>query len=149
MKKLLIGFVVVLGLASCKMEEKPPIGRDQFIELLIDLSVSDGIYTKIYDTDTNAMRTIAIHNARVLEKNHVTRDQFVKTMAYYDNHKEDLVKIYADAVDRANKRKDQLSKDREKEMNANKAVAKADSVKADSVKADKTGVLHKRRRPTS
>ncbi len=92
------------------MEEKPPIPVATFTDMLIDLSANEAIYSRIYDTDTNALRIVAIRNARVLEKYKVTKEDFVNTYRYYDHHKEDLQKIYKTAVDSAEARKTRLQK---------------------------------------
>ena len=90
------------------MEKAPPIGEEKFTDLLIDLSANEALYSKIYDTDSLAVRTIAIRNKQVLDKHQVTKKQFEETYHYYDDHKKDLLRIYTVAIDSANARKERL-----------------------------------------
>ena len=104
----LIFSILIIGAAACKSEKAPPIAQDKFTDLLIDLSASEALYSKIYDTDTAAVRTIAIRNQQILNKHNVSKEDFVTTYHYYDDHKEDLLQIYKTAIDSAAARKDRL-----------------------------------------
>lgn len=108
MRNSLILFLAAIAVFACKTEEKPPISKKKFIDLLIDFSANEAVFSRIYDTDTNTIRIVTIRNARVLEKHKVSKEDFVKTYRYYDKNKEELLEIYNTAIKLAESRKDKL-----------------------------------------
>lgn len=103
-----LAYILLAGvlLSACYVRKDPPIPEEKFIDLLIELSTSEAIYSKIYDTDSTAVRTIAIRNKQLLDRYKVTKEQFEETYHFYDDNKEELLRIYTAAIDSANARRE-------------------------------------------
>lgn len=109
MKKLLI---VILGfsiLYSCSpSEEKVPdnlIKREQLIPLLADLQYAEAIIQLKNLSYTDSTKAIAYgHYKDVLEKHHISAEQFTETFEWYKKHPKEMSELYKEVLT-------QLSKD--------------------------------------
>lgn len=108
MRNLLLILVPALLMFACENDKQPSIERTKFINVLIDLSTDEALYAKLYDRDTNAIRTLAIRNARVLERHHIKKEDFEQSYNYYVRHKPEYVKLLQEAVDSVEARRDRL-----------------------------------------
>ncbi|MES2627619.1 MAG: DUF4296 domain-containing protein [Bacteroidota bacterium] len=122
---------VLLMAAACAPKEKPPIPKAKFEEMIVDLSLNEGTFSRLYDVDTNVNRIVSVQNLQVLQKHKVSKADFIKTFRYYDSRKPELLEIYKSALAKTEKRRDALQKAVDKKKKeAEKALKEKEKTQA-------------------
>ena len=70
------------------------LSEDKFAELLMEFSVAEASYSRLIEADTVALKTLVVRNARVLKEHNVSREQFLATYRWYNQHKQEFMEVY-------------------------------------------------------
>ena len=122
MKHALIAFVVFVTLflhSGCteKVREKaiPPddlIPRDEMVDIIVDMHLYDAIIWKEQKTKTKKIQVEKLFlYESILEKYHITKEQFESSMGFYQSDLEVLDEIYADVITKLSKMKSETEKE--------------------------------------
>ena len=108
MKKWIL-FLLVLTVIACKEknDEEKIIPRRDFVELLVDLHITDAIATNHTINENFGRLDSAILYHTVLESHGFTKEQMIRSMNYYSSDPEELVEIYDDVFSRLSKQADE------------------------------------------
>lgn len=110
MNKYYCLIILLVGLACKTPTEEAPLSRAQFVEALISFSYNEGLFSGTYNLDSISSVILADRNATTLKKLNITKEDFITTYRYYDQHKELLIEVYRQALDSIDDRKSRLDK---------------------------------------
>lgn len=107
--------VFFLGCTHKLKEEKPVpadlIPKEQMIDICVDLRIMDSMLAsnqRKKNKDQN-LNELYLHNS-IMEKYRITRDQFERSMEYYQRDLKVLDEIYEEAITRLSKMKSEETK---------------------------------------
>ncbi len=104
----LIGSVALVA-ASCASDEvKPKLRKEKFAQVLAELAIQEGKYSKTYDLDSNASKILAWNSDSILTRYKVNKADFKQTVGYYVAHKSEFIEVYKIAIDTVLARRDTL-----------------------------------------
>ena len=110
MRKIVVLFIF-FGLWSCSNNEVPEdiLNRDKFIEILVDVHVTDAMLTnqQLYDRKYAKDSTKSYYNW-IYIKHKVNKEDFDKTMEFYTNHPELFNKLYDDVLNNLHKKETEI-----------------------------------------
>lgn len=115
-KNVYLIFLVLTLIWSCTTKlktnaEEPQnlIHRDTMVSIIVDLRLYEAKLSNQQKKGTKSFTEykLYLHNS-VMEKHHITRDQFSESFAYYQYDLKTLDGIYADAITRLSKIKSQI-----------------------------------------
>ncbi len=108
--RILVYLLAFFAIACSLKRERPVVERNKFVEVLIDLSVNEGLFSGTYNLDSASATILAQRNKQTLEKYKISKADFVATYAYYDKNKEELLEVYQQAIDSIDARRARLEK---------------------------------------
>jgi hypothetical protein len=99
MKNISLFIVIILTLISCKRDPIPKdaIPRDQFVNILVDVHIAQGIYTDRKRLKKDSIFSGSIYLS-VIEKHHVTKEQMITTSLYYSRHPSEYDKVFGEVL---------------------------------------------------
>jgi len=103
-KKIVLSFLIVTGLLSCKKNPKSDylIPRDKFREILTEIYMADGYYMMNYNDISRHKDTTNFYNDIIKQRGY-TRANFDSTLKYYTTRSKKLETIYDDVITDLNK----------------------------------------------
>ena len=91
--------------SSCKKDKnKVAIERDEFIQILVELNIDEGIMTSKGWYDGMMQDSSKSYYNFIFKKYNISRSKFDYSLAYYSKNLEDLSKIYSEVILEMNKR---------------------------------------------
>lgn len=91
----LIPVVLLVALSACNNNENTKIiDKEQFVEILADLHITDAILAEKAWYDAKLRDSTRSYYNYVLKKHHISRAQFDKTLDYYSNNLEEYSLMY-------------------------------------------------------
>lgn len=99
MKKLLLFIAVIIVVLSCKRDPVPKdaIPRDQFVNILVDVHIAEGIYRDRFRVKMDSIESAQLYQL-VLDKYNVSEDEMFTTSIYYSRNQNEYDKIYAEVL---------------------------------------------------
>lgn len=109
--KILLGFVVILGMLSCKKEEQPStiLSEAQMINSIIEIYIAEERADALGIPYDSIRKIFPQFESRVFDKLGVSDSSFKASMDYYINSPKKLERIYTAVVDSLNLRSQELS----------------------------------------
>lgn len=102
---LLIGLLAVSACRQADSTDKPAvITDDSLVTLLVDLHLADSVNNSLNPADIAAKGIDTTFEGAVLEKHHISHDEFRAIMRYHIDHPDGLVKIYDRVIENLNQR---------------------------------------------
>lgn len=101
MKKILILYLSLILLASCKKEQKPEgvLSEDQLVSMLIDIHLAEG-YVSVLPIHYDSSRVLyPLFEKEVFEKHQVPDSVFKSSLEYYMRDARVMEKIYSRVID--------------------------------------------------
>ncbi|NOX47876.1 MAG: DUF4296 domain-containing protein [Chlorobi bacterium] len=122
MKQAHIIFILFISLtlqSGCtekvRVKAIPPdnlIPRDEMVDVIVDMHLYDAI---IWKEQKTKMKKIQVEKLflyeSILEKYHITKEQFESSMGFYQSDLEVLDEIYADVITKLSKMKSETEKE--------------------------------------
>ena len=96
---------MAFALLSCSNEDgaRPEINKDELVDLLFDIHITDGYLSYTGSrVDRNRDRIQGAYDY-VLRKHNVTPKQFNNTMKYYSRHTDEYEKLYNKVIEKLTK----------------------------------------------
>lgn len=119
MKRILLMILVAFMFQSCSKTDgkRPEIGKEQLVDVLFDIHLTDGYITyKGYRIDRNRDKIEGAYGY-VLDKHNITPKQFHNTMKYYSTHMSEYEKIYNKVIEKITKYENEMLNASETETN--------------------------------
>ncbi len=122
MKRVLIIFIIFSSLiiqSGCtekvRKKQLPPdnlIPREEMVDIIVDMHLYDAIIWKEQKTKTRKIQyeKFFLYES-ILEKYHISREQFESSMGYYQSDLEVLDEIYADVITKLSIMKSEMEKE--------------------------------------
>ena len=105
MRHFWLFIVLAFALLSCSNEDgaRPEINKDELVDLLFDIHITDGYLSYTGSrVDRNRDRIQGAYDY-VLRKHNVTPKQFNNTMKYYSRHTDEYEKLYNKVIEKLTK----------------------------------------------
>lgn len=122
MKRILLILLAAFLLQSCSESEgkRPEIKKEQLVDVLFDIHLTDGYLTyKGYRVDRNRDKIESAYGY-VLDKHNITPKQFHNTMKYYSKHISEYEKLYNKVIEKLTKYEGEMMKASESNNSAGK-----------------------------
>ena len=103
--KWTLAIILLLLINACSEEKQKPKGvldKEQFIEVLVDIQITDGHISYLYSKDDEAKIDYPPYYKRVFEQKGVTAKEFRKSYEFYSKDRVELYAIYEEVLDRIN-----------------------------------------------
>jgi hypothetical protein len=91
--------IVLVLLASCKRKGEPAIQPAQMEKILTDIHIAEAYSVMVNDSLHHIRNknydSLAVYYNDIFAHYHVSKEQFIKSIAWYKNNPEDLDSVYA------------------------------------------------------
>ncbi len=74
------------------------IAADSMVKILVDVHLIESSLKTIHTKKQDNEHFTDTYYTTLFEKHHITRDQFLRSLDYYERHAEKLEKIYEDVI---------------------------------------------------
>lgn len=106
-------FFIVLfaSLVSCggKKIEKPPIGQQKMIEILVDIHLLEAQQQTLQPFEKGRVFNTIVGYEKIFLKHNVTNEQFYDSFSYYRQHPKEMDDLYQLVIDETVRRESELS----------------------------------------
>ncbi len=107
---VLVTFIILSGCTTdiSMKKEKPPadlIPRDTMVNVIVDMHLYDAVIKEMQKEHRNVKRSKVYLYQTVMEKYHITREQFESSLLYYQQDLDEYDKIYDDVIEKLSKMK--------------------------------------------
>jgi hypothetical protein len=107
---VLITFFILQGCTTdiSEKKEKPPadlIPRDEMVDVIADMHLYDAVIKEEQKKHRNVQKSKVYLYRTVMEKYHITREQFESSLKYYQQDLDEYDKIYDDVIEKLSKMK--------------------------------------------
>ncbi len=122
MKQAHIIFILFISLTlqpgcteKVRVKAIPPVNlipRDEMVDVIVDMHLYDAIIWKEQKTKLKKIQVEKLFlYESILEKYHITKEQFESSMGFYQSDLEVLDEIYADVITKLSKMKSETEKE--------------------------------------
>jgi hypothetical protein len=98
-KKHLILFTVIIVLLACKQEKVPEgiVDKDQMINLMVDMHITDSYLNQVYNRDTMLMQAKTRYQY-IFKKFGIDSTKFSRSLNYYSKRPQEFTEMYETVV---------------------------------------------------